>query len=101
MSQNGFDNGGISGVCKWAQLPDEVEFVLKSFGMTVMFFTTVSPPTVKVTSCAPAAALQRLKNNGAEVVYVTSPVDKWPGAMWRFLAINDPEAEYVIFRDAD
>ena len=28
MSQSGFDNGGISGVCKWAQLPDEVEFVL-------------------------------------------------------------------------
>lgn len=28
MSQNGFDNGGLSGVCKWAQLPDEVEFVL-------------------------------------------------------------------------
>ena len=21
--------------------------------------------------------------------------------MWRFLAINDPEVEYVIFRDAD
>lgn len=28
MSQNGFDNGGISGVCKWAQLPEEVEFEL-------------------------------------------------------------------------
>lgn len=28
MSQNGFDNGGLSGVCRWAQLPDEVEFVL-------------------------------------------------------------------------
>ena len=28
MSQNGFDNGGISGVCKWAQNPDEVEFAL-------------------------------------------------------------------------
>ena len=25
---NGFDNGGLSGVCKWAQNPDEVEFVL-------------------------------------------------------------------------
>lgn len=25
-SQNGFDNGGISGVCKWASEPDEVEF---------------------------------------------------------------------------
>ena len=28
LSQNGFDNGGISGVCKWAQNPDEVEFTL-------------------------------------------------------------------------
>jgi len=27
-SQNGFDNGGICGVCKWAQSPEEVEFVL-------------------------------------------------------------------------
>lgn len=26
--QNGFDNGGICGVCKWAKNPDEVEFVL-------------------------------------------------------------------------
>ena len=28
FSQNGFDNGGISGVCKWAQIPEEVEFAL-------------------------------------------------------------------------
>lgn len=28
MSQNGSDNGGLSGVCKWAQLPEEVEFEL-------------------------------------------------------------------------
>lgn len=28
LSQNGFDNGGICGVCKWAVTPDEVEFVL-------------------------------------------------------------------------
>lgn len=27
-SQNGFDNGGLCGVCKWAQQPEEVEFVL-------------------------------------------------------------------------
>lgn len=26
-SQNGFDNGGISGVCMWSQQPEEVEFV--------------------------------------------------------------------------
>lgn len=28
-SQNGFDNGGISGVCRWAQQPDSVEYTLK------------------------------------------------------------------------
>lgn len=26
--QNGFDNGGICGVCKWCKMPEEVEFVL-------------------------------------------------------------------------
>ena len=29
MSQNGFDNGGLSGVCRWSQIPEEVEFELK------------------------------------------------------------------------
>lgn len=28
MGQNGFDNGGICGVCKWSRNPEEVEFVL-------------------------------------------------------------------------
>lgn len=28
-SQNGFDNGGLSGVCKWAQQPESVEFTLR------------------------------------------------------------------------
>lgn len=28
LSQNGFDNGGLSGVCKWSQTPEEVDFVL-------------------------------------------------------------------------
>ncbi len=28
LSQNGFDNGGICGVCKWSQTPGEVDFVL-------------------------------------------------------------------------
>ena len=27
-SQNGFDNGGLCGVCRWSQMPEEVEFVL-------------------------------------------------------------------------
>lgn len=28
LGQNGFDNGGICGVCKWSQTPEEVDFVL-------------------------------------------------------------------------
>lgn len=28
LSQNGFDNGGMQGVCRWSQTPEEVEFVL-------------------------------------------------------------------------
>lgn len=28
LGQNGFDNGGICGVCKWSRHPEEVEFVL-------------------------------------------------------------------------
>lgn len=28
-SQNGFDNGGLSGVCKWAKQPESVEFTLQ------------------------------------------------------------------------
>ena len=28
LSQNGFDNGGICGVCRWSQTPEEVDFVL-------------------------------------------------------------------------
>lgn len=27
-SQNGYDNGGLTGVCKWCKNPDEVEFIL-------------------------------------------------------------------------
>lgn len=28
FSQNGFDNGGMSGICCWSQMPEEVDFVL-------------------------------------------------------------------------
>ena len=32
MSQNAFDNGGISGVCKWSQIPEEVDYVVALLG---------------------------------------------------------------------
>lgn len=49
----------------------------------------------------PEHAVQRLKSNGAEIIKITEDLKSWPGAMWRFLAINDPQAKYVIFRDTD
>ena len=32
LSQNGFDNGGICGVCKWSQTPEEVDYVVTLLG---------------------------------------------------------------------
>ncbi|TFU43657.1 hypothetical protein E4T99_04750 [Neisseria sp. WF04] len=49
----------------------------------------------------PETAVQRLQANGAEIVRVRGSVENWPGAMWRFLAMDDPEAARVVFRDAD
>ncbi len=49
----------------------------------------------------PETAVQRLRANGAEIVRIDGAAQSWPGAMWRFLAMDDPEAARVIFRDAD
>ncbi|MCP1659815.1 tetratricopeptide repeat protein [Neisseria perflava] len=54
-----------------------------------------------VDDSVPAYTTDRLKQYGAEVVLVDEAAKSWPGTMWRFLAINDPEAAYVVFRDAD
>lgn len=49
----------------------------------------------------PEAAVLRLRHNGAEIVRMDGAAESWPGAMWRFLAADDPEAGRIIFRDAD
>ena len=49
----------------------------------------------------PESAVERMKNNGAEIVRVSAEQQQWPGTMWRFLAMDDPGAAYIIFRDAD
>lgn len=54
-----------------------------------------------VDASVPASALQRLQNNGAEIISVTAEQSQWPGTMWRFLVLDDPQAAYIIFRDAD
>lgn len=54
-----------------------------------------------VDGSVPETALQRLRDNGAEIVRVEAELENWPGTMWRFLALDDPDAAWVIFRDAD
>ncbi|TCP95103.1 hypothetical protein EDC44_11153 [Cricetibacter osteomyelitidis] len=46
-------------------------------------------------------SVQRLRENGAEVILVDEETKKIPATMWRFLALDDPQAHFVIFRDAD
>lgn len=54
-----------------------------------------------VDDSVPQEALQRLKQNGAEIILIKPPHNQLLGTMWRFLALNDEDAERIIFRDAD
>ena len=82
MSQNGFDNGGISGVCKWAQLPDEVEFVLsvlerlaRRYGhrRALMGIEIINEPNT--TTCWPMANVtERYKAVDPELAEGTGPI---------------------------
>lgn len=48
----------------------------------------------------PSSALDRLAQNGAEIITIEQN-NLMPKTMWRFLAADDPNVNYIIFRDAD
>lgn len=50
----------------------------------------------------PAGIVERLSSAGAQIVRLTDdhPAKKWPGPMWRLLALGD-DLHRVAFRDAD
>lgn len=54
-----------------------------------------------VDSSVPDGVKQRLVSAGAEVIDVDTPEATWYGTFWRFLAADDPNAQWIIFRDAD
>ena len=54
-----------------------------------------------VDSSVPASVIDRLRQGGAQIVTVDGPAARWPGPMWRFLALDDPHMHRVLFRDAD
>ncbi|KRW57690.1 hypothetical protein AO726_18680 [Pseudomonas sp. TTU2014-080ASC] len=49
----------------------------------------------------PLAVVKRLDEAGAQIIYVDEQTRRWPGPMWRLMALDDPDLDRVIFRDAD
>lgn len=54
-----------------------------------------------VDETVPDFVRKRLREAGAEVVDVNPEAKRWPPQMWRFAAADDPQADRIIFRDAD
>lgn len=83
--------GGSSAYCETAVMNAELCPQIYP-GWVCCFYTDGSvPPHVT----------ERLQKLGAEVVVVDDTLKSWPGTLWRFLAADDAEAAYVVFRDAD
>jgi hypothetical protein len=54
-----------------------------------------------VDASVPEHVIYRLQAGGAQIVRVEGTALQWPGPMWRFLALDDPQAHRILFRDAD
>lgn len=54
-----------------------------------------------VDASVPQAVRDRLVAAGGQVLVVTGAIAAWPAPMWRFAALDAPDARRVIFRDAD
>jgi hypothetical protein len=50
----------------------------------------------------PKETIDKLKElPNTEIIIMEDEENNWMGMFWRFYAISDPDAEYVIFRDTD
>ncbi|MDR0479585.1 MAG: hypothetical protein LBH31_07260 [Burkholderiaceae bacterium] len=47
------------------------------------------------------SVIHRLREGGAQIVQIEGSAVQWPGPMWRLLALDDPQAHRILFRDAD
>ena len=54
-----------------------------------------------VDGSVPGHVIERLRAGGAQIVSVEGPAAQWPEPMWRLLALQDPQAHRILFRDAD
>ena len=62
-------------------------------GWTCKFYIGTDVPNETIRT------LQEMPNT--EIVIMENEANNWPGMFWRFYAISDPDAEFVIFRDTD
>jgi hypothetical protein len=54
-----------------------------------------------IDASVPESVINRLHTGGAQIVQVTDAHAQWPGSMRRLLALDDPQAHRILFRDAD
>jgi len=54
-----------------------------------------------VDGSVPEHVIARLRAGGGQVVQVSGAQAQWPGPMWRLLALDDPQAHRILFRNAD
>ena len=112
-SQNGFDNGGISGVCKWSKEPEEVEFELTVLERLAERYGTrnglwgieiLNEPIVeevwdlmKVTERYVAADPEKAQGTGPNTMaFIRNFYLEAYDRIRRYL----PEEKYVVFHDA-
>ena len=109
-SQNGYDNGGLTGVCKWCKNPDEVEFALsvldrlaKRYGKRKGLFgieVLNEPISWIVYLTAPSTGKAADKEEAKGSGYVPLPFlrDFYTRAYKR-LRVNLPEEKAIVFHD--
>ena len=78
-SQNGFDNGGICGVCKWAQSPERIDRVLQVLCMLAEKYGT------------------REELWGIEVLNEPISEEVWEGTKYHYLPVDQKRAEGSSF----
>jgi hypothetical protein len=54
-----------------------------------------------VDGSVPDSVINRIRAGSGQIVHVKEPALQWPGPMWRLLALDDPQAHRILFRDAD
>lgn len=108
--QNGYDNGGITGVCKWAKNPQEVKFELsvldrlaKRYGRKKNLFgiEVLNEPIsfwVYVTAPSTGKAKDKEEAKGSGAV-PTAFLKKFYTSAYKVLRKNLPEDKAIVFHD--